>query len=142
MSDMVLRRTYFALTGLAFAVFLTRALVTMDGGQFPATQEELEKLIAVQPIIELCIMASFVLGVVPQWAERLKSKTIKEIVQYGAIYGGLAIIIVLLPEYMDLPWGEQRLIILAEAFAVMTVMFLISYWYGKKYKSGKKEESP
>lgn len=140
MTDMV-RRTYIILTGLAFAMFLTRALVTMDGGQFPATQEELEKLIAIQPIVELTIMFGFLYGIVPQWAEKLKSKTIKEIVQYGAIYGGVAIIIVLFPEYLDLPWGEQRLIILAEAFAVMTVLFLISYWYGKKYKSGKKEES-
>lgn len=140
MTDMV-RRTYIILTGLAFAMFLTRALVIYEGGQFPETQEDLEKLIAIQPIVELTIMFGFLYSIVPQWAERLKSKTLKEIVQYGAIYSGLAIIIVLFPEYLDLPWGEQRLIILAEAFAVMAVIFLISYWYGKKYKSGKKEES-
>ena len=133
MSEYVVRRIYVVLTALAFCFFLVR----LGNGGIP--EESLEELAKVQPLIEIILMFGFLVGIVPLWVDKMKSTPLKNTVQYGAIVLGLALIILVFPEFTEVSYGEQRFVVFFVTIAVLAVFFVISYLWGKRH--GKDDES-
>lgn len=101
--------------------------------------EDIEKLIQVQPLLEILILGSFFISIVPEWVEKVKSKTLKDLVWYGSSFIGIALIILLFPEFTEVSYGEQRMVIVGICAVIFAALWMVSYWWGKKHEKSKEE---
>ena len=143
MSDYIENRTMLVLYGLGICFFMLR-IYGMYVGTWEETvsSPEFQKAIDIaQPIIELLLVVSFIVGVIPRWLGKMKQTKPIEILTLACTIGGLCLLIYMIPEFItDSSLGEKRMTTMGIICVSMITIYGISYWYGKKYKTKKDNE--
>ena len=141
--DYLERRVFYILCAFA-CVFLLLRLISLDPDvedivnlDNPEFRLAIEK---VQPLLEIILVGTLLISGIPKLFDFIKNNSVKTLVQYCCMFAGMALIVMLVPEYSEASWGEQRLMGVAVVGAVVVVFFFISYWWGKKHTK-KEDES-
>ena len=143
MSGIFEDRTMLIIYGFGLVFFILRVEAMMNGTWEEITsQPEFQKSIAmVQPFLELIIVVSFIMDVIPRWLGKLRQTEPVKLLAMACSIGGIMLLVYMIPEFItDVSYGEQRLVFTLIIGVSLVTVHVISYWYGKKYKSDKKEE--
>ena len=143
MSDYMENRTMLILYGFGICVFMLR-IYGMYAGTWEETvsSPDFQKSIGIaQPLIELILVVSFIMVVIPRWLGKMKQTKPIEILTLVCSIGGLCLLVYMIPEFItDSSLGDKRMAVMGTICVSMVTIYCISYWYGKKYKTKKDNE--
>ena len=142
MSDIIEDRTMLIIYAIGIIFFIMRVVGMMNGTWEEITsQPEFQKSIAtVQPLLELIITVSFIMAVIPRWLGKLRHTEPVKLLTMACSIGGVMLLVYMIPEFTEASYGEQKLVFTLIIGVSLITVHVISYWYGKKYKSDKKED--
>lgn len=104
---------------------------------------DLEPFVKVQPVFEILLVCYAMFAVIPWIQNKIHSTSAKDVVEYALVFGGIGLIIMLVPEYAENPTAlDTRLMALGMMVAVAVGVWGVGYVYQrwKKKKGESKEE--
>lgn len=141
MNDLVEEKMIFIIYTLGVGFFIIRIVSMIEGDGYYDDPDNMKFFKMIQAIIELLITVSFIWVVIPKFFNKLKSTPIKKTVEVACMIGGMALVMVFIPEFTEKPWEEQRLYGMIVCMAVIVAIYIISYYWGKKHDKKNEEKN-
>ena len=137
-------RTFYILYAFGIVFFLLRIIGNIEGtwDEMTSQPEWIEATNMAQALIELVLVTTFIMTVIPRWVNKIKSTPLNKTVQTGCSIAGIAILIWGIQEFTgkELDFTESRIIGLVVIVTVAVAFWLFAYWYGKKYKNDEPKD--
>lgn len=125
--DMMKKYIRLLLCTVAAVMFLVRII--------SGNEAEFSEASYIQPVIELMLICYGLLTLMPWISDKIRNSTVKDMTETGILFGVVALLVLLVPEYTDSDRTiEERLSMMAIFIGIYVSLSLVYYAYQRWIK--------